>query len=263
MARPIIKTPVDIEKLLVWAYRDELAKLHTSCAEGIWDHIEDASTLGIVTTTGEGCAQRYDFGLPDDDAIAIEKAVAQLGDTIIDWEQSRDAILAEVAPLFAKRDVLMVRPFKTAALVTMHAKMNTRPDWHEETPRPRPVMAKSGPAGRAMLVGSCEGKDRYSFGAHCPLRWEPSPVTIAIARGDYAAWHHGLVLLAETLRLDRHEALPPAAPALPWLDGPEPKRRVFLVGERAAGVKPLPLKPSRPLTASPLRRNRKVKEKPA
>ncbi|HXD50453.1 MAG TPA: hypothetical protein VN689_01090, partial [Burkholderiales bacterium] len=79
------------------------------------------------------------------------------------------------------------------------------------------------------------------------------------ARGDYAAWHHGLTLLAETLRLDRHEALPPAAPALPWLDGPQPERRVFLVGERVAAVRPLPLKPIRERAASPLRRDRKVK----
>jgi hypothetical protein len=255
--RPTAKLAVDIEKLLVWAYRDELSKLHSSSAEGIWDLINDASTLGVVATSGEGAAQRYDFGLPDADAQEIAAAVASLGDLIIDWDASREAIMGDLAPLLLQRDVLMVRPLRTAALVTMHAKMNSRPDWHEETPRPYMVPAIKGPH-RPAIVGECRGANFYSTGSYCPLRWAPSPITIALVRAEYAAWHRGLCTLADTLSLDRYEALPPAAPAQPW-DGGDAQAarqpRVYAVGERH-GLK-LPLKPSRPLTGAPPRRRRR------
>ena len=178
----------------------------------------------------------------------------------------------------------MVRPFKTAALVTMHAKMGTRPDWHEATPRPYFVAPPKGTG--PSIVGECRGRNLYTAGSHCPLRWSPSPITIAIARAEYAAWHRGLCTLAAlareehqgvdalaredgrkrpdaldglcrkrpgALQLDGHMPLPPAAPAQPW-SAPNPQLRIFAVGERTAAK--LPLKPTRERMGPARRRQR-------
>lgn len=239
----VAKKQVDIEQLLRWAYGDELIKRVTSSAEGIWDHIEDWGQRGGIDP-GHGAAQRYPhFGLPHRDAEKIEVAVGNLPNMIIDWAASRDAIMGDLAALFNARDVLLVRTLHTAALVTMHAKMATRPDWREEQPRPHWIAAERG-RNRPKIIGECKGKDRYTIGAYSPLHWEPSPISIADVRADYACWHHGLTRLAESLDLDEHVALPPTAPARPWAGEREPVRRIFTIGERAKG-RPLPLRPER------------------
>jgi hypothetical protein len=66
-------------------------------------------------------------------------------------------------------------------------------------------VAARGARAAAGHVGGrvpCEGRNRYSWGSYCPLRWEPSPIDIALARAEYAAWHRGLATLADTLQLD-------------------------------------------------------------
>lgn len=248
------KKPRDIESLLHWCYRDELTKRFTSSAEGIWDHIAEYGQNGGIDV-GDGAAQRYPhFGLPHPDAETIEKAVGALEDAHIDWARDGEPVLGDllaitdVRPLHARpsqprqttigyrdrhrdtigwrtqavpapRDFILVRSLKTAALVTMHARMGNRPDWREEPPRLVPQLDRN----RPKLVGECRGRNLYSTGSHCPARWEPSPLTIAESRADYLAWWRGLRLLASTLVLTEHEVLPPVAPEYPWncetLDG--------------------------------------------
>ncbi|MCC6172049.1 MAG: hypothetical protein IT481_08475 [Gammaproteobacteria bacterium] len=246
------KTAIDVELLLRWAYREELVKCTTSSAEGLWEDIRDYAFLGGVDTDGAG-AQRYDLGLPDTDAVWIERAVGSLQDLIVDWEASRHAVMGDLAELLTTRDRLMLRPLKTAALVTMHARMGTRPNWRDRVPQPYPVPAAKGAVGRAAIVGECRGKNLYTTGSHCPLRWEPSPVVFALARAEYAAWHRGLCTLAETLVLDRHVALPPRAPAQPWSER-EPEAQVLAVGERPRTR--LPLRPPRERMGPAVRRPR-------
>jgi hypothetical protein len=41
----IVKTKIDIETLLHWAYRDELSKRQTSSAEGIWNRIQRTASV--------------------------------------------------------------------------------------------------------------------------------------------------------------------------------------------------------------------------
>lgn len=239
------KTAVDVEKLLQWAYLEELSKRQTSSAESIWDRLQQRADLGGVDP-GHGSAQRYPhFGLPDPDAEKIEKAVGNLPDLIIDWEASREAIMGDLAAILLARDALLLRSLKTAALVTMYAIRGTRPDWRGETPRPTAIAAPKGP-GRPSIVGECRGRNLYTIGSYCPLVWKPSPIDIAADRAEYAAWHRGLVLLAETLDLERHTALPPAAPAQPWNGEREPERRIYAVGE-SRPQRPLPLHYPRPI----------------
>lgn len=230
---------VEVEKLLHWAYRDELAKRMTSSAEGIWDRIKEFGDKGGIYT-GHGGAQRYaQFGLPHPDAEKIEKAVSALENATIDWRSEGRKILGSYLELIevgiptaggtgwyqadrksvavelgAPKPAIFVKTLRTSSLVTMHAKMGTRPDWRSEHPQPCPTPAAKGP--NAAIVGECRGKNAYSFGSHCPVRWSPSPLSIAEARADYLAWWRGLKRLSESLLLASYEALPPVCAEMPW-----------------------------------------------
>lgn len=275
------KRQIEIEKLLQWAYRDELSKRMTSSAEGIWDQIEEYGRGGINHDPGHGAAQRYShFGLPHPDAEEIERTVSALQDGQIDWGSESEAIMghllgiADTRPLAARpiqprqnvvgwwegsrwyklgaaraRDVMMVRTLKTSALVTMHAKMGTRPDWYDDPPRPYQTRASRG--SKPAIVGECWGKAAYSPGSHCPLTWDPSPISVAETRADYLAWWRGLAVLALTLDLKSFHALPPVAPEMPWRD-PEPVRSVY--AGPITRQSPLPLVPQRDRSgAAPVR----------
>src|SRR5262245_45552038 len=216
---------MDIERLLQWAYREELIKRITSSAEAVWDRIADVGFYGIV---GEGSSpQRYDHGAPHPDAIKIERAVAALPDAVIDWELEAELILGdlinlvepraaiEVEPIRSTtvtwpaaragrvkrqlqppRQVILVRSLRTSALVVQHASMGTRPNWREEHPHPLPTPAARGPG--SAVVGECIRKGLYAEGSYCPVRWWPSPINVAEARADYLAWWRGLEQLART-----------------------------------------------------------------
>lgn len=277
-----IKRHVDIEKLLHWAFQEELPKRSTSSAEGIWDRLAQYGSLGgINPDPGHGAAQRYaHFGLPHPDAEKVELAASALDDRQVDWANESGAILGAWAaiadtrplsarprrstvigyndrhgdrlgwrkePLAAPRDVIMVRSLRTAALVVMHAKMGTRPDWEEDEPRPGRTKAAKGP--HPAIVGECHGRNVYSLGAYCPVTWDPSPISIAQSRADYLAWWRGLKHLAETLVLDEHEPTIPKAPEMPW-DAPNAPQPTLHRGHPIK-TRPLPLKPQRERAGPP------------
>lgn len=283
------KTEIDIETLLHWAYRDELSKRQTSSAEGIWDRILEDGQRGGVDKGHGAAQRYSHFGLPDPDAELIERAVGSLEDLVIDWPESFDTIAAELSglisvndmarrdhsnqrtpkgswgkagtkalkgwwgdkaaqPLHDKpRDILMLGGLRTSALVTMHAIRGTRPDWVEDSPEPSMIPALKGP--NAMIVGECKGKNLYSAGSFCPLKWSPSPMSIVSSRAEYVAWHNGLNRLANTLQLAKFIPLLPKASPTPWLEEAEEGLRVMPVeptstnSVRAWGT--LPLNPSR------------------
>lgn len=279
---------VPIEKLLHWAYRDELPKRLMSSAEGIWDCIADYGQRGGVDI-GHGAAQRYPhFGLPHPDAERIECAVGALPDADIDWRAEVRAILgdlvalvnlnrrgeqpepqrksrvrwgvydftirgkrrrrgAEVVAIDPPRDVMMVKSLHTAAIVTQHARMGTRPDWREEPSRPVMVEPDRGPRNRGKVIGESIGKDRYATGSYCPLRWEPSPISVAEARVDYLVWWRALLRLSRTLELAEFVTLPPDMPEMPWL-APVAPVMILPAGPPSVlwpATSPLPLKPRR------------------
>lgn len=291
-----VKTEIDIETLLHWAFRDELSKKQTSSAEGIWDRIEEDGRRGGIDR-GHGAAQRYShFGLPDPDAERIEKAVAGLEDMVIDWRKSFDAIAGELSGLISvndlvrqeprapkagwgaagakavkaffgevpraahdrSRDLILVGGLNVAVLVTVHAIKGARPDWIEDAPLPKPTPAERGT--NAKIFGECRGRNLYSYGAYCPLRWTPSPLSIVTSRADYVAWHHGLTVLAANLQTEKFTPLPPKASRTPWLEAPEPETIVRSVvptpsnGVAAWGT--LPLVPHRDRKGPALRRAR-------
>lgn len=294
-----VKVEIDAELLVTWAFRDELPKKQMSAAEGIWNRIEENQHHGGVDR-GHGAAQRYaHFGLPDPDAERVERGVTALQELVIEWDKSIDFIagdlgglitINDVAPSAAPkrvpqvgwgkagdralkgmfgpgaerlqrdrpRDVILVGGIRTDVLVASHAMRGTRPPWYEDQPQPKRMKSETG--AHAKIVGECRGKDLYTLGSYCPLRYEPTAMTVVQSRADYAAWHRGLVVLSETLVLEKFVVLPPKASPTPWFDGAEPEQvsRVIPVmpngRNSVAAYGTLPLKPQRPRTRAPLRR---------
>lgn len=264
------RTEIDIETLLLWAFRDELSKRQTSAAEGLWDHIGELGQRGgMEIDRSHGGAQRYAYiGLPDPDALLIEKAVASLEDLVIDWPQSFDAIAGDLAGLVSVNDMARQEsalrapkagwgPAGRKALNAWYGADGARPA--RDRPRdvlmvgglrtaalvtmhavkgtqpdwveksPRPIPTPAKKGTNAAILGECRGRNLYSLGACCPLIWEPSPLSIISSRAEYVAWHHGLTTLARTLQTEKFTALPPKISRTPWLD----------IGEPIAGLKPV------------------------
>jgi hypothetical protein len=264
------RTDIDIETLLLWAFRDELSKRQTSAAEGLWDHIGELGQRGgMEVDRGHGSAQRYAYiGLPDPDALLIEKAVAGLEDLVIDWPKSFDAIAGDLSGLISVNDMSKrespVRMPKsgwgaagTKALNAWWGAEGTRPI--RDRPRdvlmvgglrtaalvtmhavkgtrpdwveesPQPIPTPAKKGTNAAILGECRGRNLYSLGACCPLIWEPSPLSIISSRAEYVAWHHGLTTLARTLQTEKFNPLPPKVSRTPWLDSAEPENTVMSV----------------------------------
>lgn len=250
-------TEVEIEALLIWAFRDELSKRQLSAAEGLWDHIHDDGQAGTGVDHGQSSAQRYAFiGLPDPDAILIEKAVGNLEDMAIDWRKSFDAIAADLAGLVSVGDLTgrKLRPrlpkggYGAAgrkALKAWFGAGGVEPERARHRAEPsigalrtaalvtmhavrgsRPDWIEESPRAlavpalkgtNAMIHGTCHGRNIYSPGSCCPLEWSPAPMSILWSRAEYVAWHHGLTVLAGSLQLEKFKATPPKALRTPWL----------------------------------------------
>jgi hypothetical protein len=290
-----MKTAKDIELLLQWTYLDELPKRKTSSAEGIWDRLSQYGSLGgINPDPGHGAAQRYPhFGLPHKDAELIEVAVNALPDTVIDWQQHFELIAGDLVPLVSindmkginsqrvgvaraifgtaadgrgvtasadkPRDLILVNSIKTEALVYTHAVKGTRPGgWRTGDMRPVPTLAERG--GHTKIIGVCKGKNSYTSGSYCPLRWEPSPLKIVMARANYFAWHQALQKLSESLNLQEHIASPPSAKSAPWIEGDNSAALFTQPPDRSS---PLPLKPVRDRVLPPRKKPRTNKRRGA
>jgi hypothetical protein len=170
---------LDIEKLLQWAYLDELCKGGDTSTTNQWDLV---LLMGARRERRDDLLPAY-FGEAHRDAISIHRAVQQL-------------------------------PPPAPALILKHATLQTRPDWLPGPIRVLPVHV--GP--RVHVVGECRGKNKYTAGSYCPLRWVPSVAQINAARLEWRCWWEGLLVLALNLRrqMSEHEVTGPAAPASPW-----------------------------------------------
>ncbi len=296
----MISKEMEIENLLLWAFREELPKKQLSVQEMCWDSMAISGPFGPID---EGISvQRYAYvGEPHADARIIEKAVDALPLVVIDWEESLEAIMGDLCGLVSvndltrqtleerptksgwtdgrrhhensrnppashdlrgksARDVLLVGSVQVAELVATHARQGTRPKWYSQPATCHPTPSRD--PSKALLIGQSGGRNLYSIGSHCPISWGIkrkddkygdkliTPVMIALARADYIGWWRGLSMLAESLVLAEHVALPPTAPRLPWFN-PEPSAAVF--GQRSPPKMPaLPLKPLRE-RAGPMR----------
>lgn len=229
-----MKKKLDIERLLHWAYRDELPKQSAVGSSSSWADIARYGALGAVIDDQIGPAMRLPeiLGEPHPDAIEIARHVRALVDVDVEWSSSREGLMGDLLALAPENAV--IRPLRTEALIVMHAKMGTRPDWFSGPPTCSRITGRNGKpivqllSGERIEQGRTKGR-HYGPGARCPLKWEPTPESIALDRAEYAAWHRGLCVLAAALRdaLIEHVPHAPAAPEQPWNTGPQAAAHVI------------------------------------
>lgn len=248
-----MKNRVDIEKLLTWAYREELPKAAPEAGgygigfRGGWDAVTafgelaadvDVNRYGVVSDRGATEA-------PHPDALIIAEAVAGLEGLVIDmpdgWcPDARLGLGADGPALFAwAMEAAMTRvdgkwrPRRTARqLVEFHAIMGSRPDWRGG-PCARDVERNDNgvPRWYRMVIEDRDGVptplevDGFNPSSRRPYAnayrktvWRPDPLPILVARFEYALWRSALDDLVAVVagRLVDHVATAAAAPVDPW-----------------------------------------------
>lgn len=269
----------DIEQLVVWAF-EETARRELMVIEG-GGNILHGIMSGIPSGSGiiGARAQRYAGVIPPHpDAIAIERAVLALPDVVIDWPASRATLLGDLDGWFDAWidwqgcrlrqvglrqiiDDLTVRtdpllPMQTAEIVRRVAVLGRRPGGATARPECAPHVIN----GRSPMIIHIErgrrlvspqrvasrilAQDRHYCTAEeqCPVVWSPTPIEIAQARAQWAAWHSGLVRLCDQLDGQLRAFVPtgPAAPAEPWRgEVIELPRRVLPARREVIPAKPM------------------------
>ncbi|HQF30573.1 MAG TPA: hypothetical protein PLJ34_03920 [Hyphomicrobiales bacterium] len=249
-----MKKRVDIEKLLSWAYGQELPKAAPKAGGyGIgfrcgWDAViafgelsadVDVNRYGVVADRGATEA-------PHPDALIIAEAVAGLDGLVIDMPDGwcPDAGLglgADGPALFARAmaagtvidragDVTTRRSARR--LVEHHAIMGSAPDWRggpcerdverHQNGKPRWFLRErvvvDGVAIEREIEGWNHTAKRARPGAYTKTVFRPDPAPILIARVEYCVWHSALGLLCDDLagRLSAYEVDGSARRLEPW-----------------------------------------------
>ena len=176
--------PMDIEHLLRWTYREELCKGGDIISSSFGIVIR-LGQLGTIVDDQFGSNNKLPpiFGEPHPDAFVVDRYARQL-------------------------------PYPASPLVIGNASAGTRPHWYPNPIKVLPIRDGS----RVRIVGECRGKDRYTLGSYCPLKFDPPLATVAHARAEYGVWFGALVHLAVVLQLQlsEHVATYPAASSKPW-----------------------------------------------
>lgn len=232
----MVKRAIDIEKLLHWAYRDELPK-RGAAAESV---LYDFGALGAAVDSWSDDPSRPSlpaiFGSPHRDALLIEGAVNALAPIEVQWPEARELLAPEFGALLGDDDVTLARLHVPADVyVTYHARMGTRPDWAVERWRLARQIAGN---GKVRVDGTGANK-RWRDGAKCPVTILPDPREVVGDRAIYVAWHWALGRLAVALgdSLELWKARVPEASPAPWTI-PDPQRRILPDLRESAGLQP-------------------------
>lgn len=223
---------IDIEKLLHWAYRDELPKRSVDTAGAVWE----MAVLGVrVDKSGGEPGMPIAMGEPHRDAFIVEEAVASLPTMEASWPECRDFVAPDFGALLGDDDITITRLQVPAAVyVETHARMGNRPDWEVEGWRLRRIIGRN---GRVQVEGlASDGHVRT--GAYCATIVEPDPREIVADRVIYGAWWQGLTDLAAALSdsLERWIPTPPAVSPAPWLY-PDAQARILPDLSKGAGFR--------------------------
>lgn len=194
------KKRIDIEKLVQWAFRDELPKQGANPFSP-WEPILRYGSNGGHRIDDDAPRGRLPaiLGEPHPDARLIERAVNQLEPVEAD-----------------KRGRGTHRP--ATVLVMIHAVSGSRPDWYPGSIKVLPIREGS----RIRIVGKALGTNRnrtvrYEEGTYCPLRFEPTIEDVDHGRRNYLLWYNSLVHLVNTLELRDHIVLMPNLSPTPWI----------------------------------------------
>ncbi|OCC05245.1 hypothetical protein BA190_10100 [Labrys sp. WJW] len=257
---------MDIERVLRWAYVDELP--HAKVAQRGpatfgrgWANVESyAQLLTVIDCNAYGvvpdiASQR----LPHPDAYEVGDMVDALADLELalpeDWDPFAD-VAGEARPLAMAAAVRAIRHLTiiddagrqrlrrpVQKLILRHAIMGTEPDWQGEAfevkverntyGQPawfRRVLRGEGREAMEVEVDGFDAKRRRPYhDAYQRFYLDPDAFPVAIARAEYELWHSALSFLAEELagRLQSIRLLPLERAARPWETGPREGRRIL------------------------------------
>lgn len=202
-----MKRPVEIERLLQWAFRElpNRAAFGPRGAQSAWQRAQYGCPISSSPSSS---------AIPHRDALIIVDEVAGLrGRLAIDFDRWKAFLLGDLLPLAVGIDDPKIS-VSGGDLVEVHARTGVPPDWRRLPPRAKPIIERN---GKPRVKGKRYGKDRYSEGAECPLRWVDL-AEIARSRAEYAVWRGSLDQLVKSLngKLKDHIASPPAALPAPW-----------------------------------------------
>ena len=234
---------IDIQDLLVWAYREELPKDRGLGGSGKGEPcaVSPMFAMGAFGTRVDYFHREPGFpsalGAPHPDALLVEAAVERLA---AHAEQAVDEQL-DLAPDFGALGVDEVHAVRRAlammpAMVARCAKLQKSPFWTSEiVPRAmyagngRPMVVRREPQFSKALTGeevehevivqvTAEQKGSYAFGAYSPLQYEPDPQSVVDERAEYLVWWGALNALAAELadKLATFSVRPPSARQRPW-----------------------------------------------
>lgn len=231
----LVKTEIDVEMALRWAWRDKFSKRKRRPPK--------------ASGTGFNDFQRQPQRIPQ---VSRGKAGER---ALRGWFGPEGAR----APVDRPRNIMMIGTFHPKTLVTVHAAGASRPDWRDDEPKPSGVLSTNGK--NAKVEGRCEARDRYSPGSYCPLEWDPSSTSVILRRPDYVVWWEALDQLARAVELQKFILLPPRAAASPWFGEIDVGGNVIHV-QSIGPLLHLPLVPKREPALAPYRRRLASKRGP-
>jgi hypothetical protein len=221
------KQEIDIEDLLIWAYRDQCVDRQVIGFSPKGPSASPASSLAQFMALGcrvdsSGMAARtLGMRLPDD-ALIVHDAVLALGDMWIEWRDDDEVVVHDAATAAGcafqetARGWVMtdqsgarvpVTRAVTAVLLIMHARGAARPEcypgWRPAAGRPAADLLDTDRRGRPR-------KSRRVGG--------PTADDVMFARAQYCVWRAGLACLAAELNdlLQDHAVTGPRAEESPW-----------------------------------------------
>lgn len=256
---------IEIERLVQWAYRDELPKRGIGDVANMWTPMREYFELLTIVDDEPGFP--VIMGMPHPDALTIERAVQGLRSELqLDWAEYRYVLMGDKAILAASiddpfaprstaRDAWRAdlqndrlstvdrniadhqatrRVFSEVGMVEQSARFGRRPVWDAgPLEGPRRILGRD---GRVVLVGESKGSGRYTYGSHCPLQYR-NLEQLVMARAEYLVWRGALDRLFGVLKAWTLTDWTPTkadAPTVPWLDQLEAPRPAPIAGVAAA-----------------------------
>lgn len=206
---------VEIERLLQWTFCEQIKGAARQCGmQSAWGIVERQLRLGCRIQSGSTGAGTATLSFPDADALVVAREVQKLdANVVVDWSVSKGALLGDLVGLAPDEQLLA---FNEIELVVEHAQERAPPIWNVGQPKLSPTVLAN---GKPAVSGSRYGKDRYSEGSHCSLRWaQPTIEGVAMVRARYVVWHSALTRLAASLqgKLKNIAVMAPVASPAPW-----------------------------------------------
>lgn len=267
---------MDVEKALVWAYREELPKSPRVRPAGMMAPWRAVTSFGELLQVVDD-DDLNDWGVtpdpmatswPDPDAILIHLAVGRLDDLDLclpdDWNPLGDCDMgAEAGPAVARglRRLYHVdsagrpRLRQMPRILVQRCAILGAPEWRGDKPVRREVREHGrarwyrrtvidiGGAPQEIEVDGFDHRRRRPYAdAYRKHEWTPDPAELALDRAVYEVWRAALDVLVEDLagQLQGVKVTASTRPWRPWEDGEHQPR--VLADMRPPPPKPAPVK---------------------